>query len=97
MSQTRKNEGVHCLPNGKDFYRECLTWHLETKMSPEEVHSVGKSEVARLRQRMEQVIKECGFSGSFKEFLQFLRTNEKFYHKTKVNVLIFRILVISLP
>ena len=34
-----------------------------------------------------QIIKEVGFEGSFKEFLEMLRTEKRFYYDTKVSFL----------
>jgi len=33
-----------------------------------------------------QIIKELGFEGSFKEFLEMLRTEKRFYYDTKVSL-----------
>ena len=32
-----------------------------------------------------QIIKEVGFDGSFKQFLEMLRTEKRFYYETKVS------------
>ena len=55
MKRTRAKEGVLSLPDGKNFYKECLKWHLETDLSPEEVHEKGKQEVARIKAQMIEV------------------------------------------
>ena len=34
-----------------------------------------------------QIIKEVGFEGNFKEFLEMLRTEKRFYYDTKVSFL----------
>jgi uncharacterized protein (DUF885 family) len=48
-------------------------------MTPAEVHALGLTEVARIRAAMDKVIAEAGFSGSFAEFLAFLRSDPRFY------------------
>ncbi len=58
---TRSKEGVLSLPNGKSFYKECLTWHLETEMTPEEVHEKGLQEIKRIKSKMLEVISMRNF------------------------------------
>ena len=55
MKHTRAKEGVLCLPDGKNFYKECLKWHLEIEMTPEEVHEKGKQEIGRIKAQMLEV------------------------------------------
>jgi uncharacterized protein (DUF885 family) len=40
------------------------------------------AEVERIRRQMDSVIKAVNFTGSFQEFISFLRTDERFYPKT---------------
>lgn len=56
-------------------------------MSAEEVHDLGRKEVKRIRSRMDEIIKEVGFQGNFKEFLDMLRTEKRFYFDTKEHLL----------
>ena len=58
MKHTRSKEGVLSLPDGKQFYKECLKWHLEIEMTPEEVHEKGKQEVVRIKDKMLEVKNE---------------------------------------
>lgn len=66
-------------PGGEDYYRHLVALHTTTALTPDEVHALGLAEVARIRARMEQVIAEVGFKGSFAEFLAFLRSDARFY------------------
>jgi uncharacterized protein (DUF885 family) len=51
-------------------------------LSPEDIHAIGKAEVARIRGEMDTVIHDIGFEGDFAAFTEQLRTDEKFYAKT---------------
>jgi uncharacterized protein (DUF885 family) len=62
------------------MYAYNVRWHTTTALSPEEIHRIGLSEVARIRERMQQVIAESGFTGGFDRFLTFLRTDPRFYY-----------------
>ena len=73
--------GVWQLPRGKELYAFRARLFTTTKLTPEEIHRLGLEEVKRIRGEMEAIIKQVGFQGSFEEFLQFLRTDPRFYYK----------------
>ena len=58
-----------------------------TDMTPEEIHNIGLSEVARIRGEMEEVIEEVGFDGDINAFNDFLRTDPQFYYETAEELL----------
>jgi uncharacterized protein (DUF885 family) len=78
-----KKVGARQWPNGKAYYEHRVRNYTTTDMTPKEVHDKGLSEVARIRQEMMEVISEVKFKGGFKAFLKYLRTDPKFYPKTK--------------
>jgi uncharacterized protein (DUF885 family) len=51
-------------------------------MSPEQIHQVGLDEVRRIRSEMDEVINKSGWTGSMSGFLEFLRTDARFYVTT---------------
>ncbi|GAM96762.1 protein of unknown function DUF885 [alpha proteobacterium U9-1i] len=71
--------GIRSVPNGEDYYRFLVRFHTTTNMTPEEIHALGQSEVARIRTAMEGVMREVGFGGTFAQFQNFLRTDPQFY------------------
>ncbi|MEM6410732.1 MAG: DUF885 domain-containing protein [Pseudomonadota bacterium] len=77
---TRVLPGIVALPTGREQYRALVRQHTtRPDLTPERVHEIGRSEVARIRQQMEETIAETDFEGSFTEFLEFLRTDPQFY------------------
>jgi uncharacterized protein (DUF885 family) len=76
--QKPDKQGAQALPNGTDFYNAALYLSTTTEMTADEIHELGKSEVARLRAEMEKVKEETGFKGTLEEFFVFMRTNKKF-------------------
>jgi uncharacterized protein (DUF885 family) len=71
------------LPNGRDFYRHCTRkFTTVDDLTPEEIHAIGKQEVARIRGEMDEIIDRVGFEGDFAAFTEKLRTDPKFYAKT---------------
>ncbi|MCH1920918.1 DUF885 family protein [Shewanella sp. A3A] len=70
------------LPDGKAFYQSQINTYTTLDLSAEQIHQIGLDEVARIKQRMFDVMKQVKFDGSLKEFLDFLRTDPQFYVKT---------------
>jgi uncharacterized protein (DUF885 family) len=70
------------LPAGMAYYQAQVAEMTTTEMDAREIHELGKREVARIRGEMDRVIASTGFQGGFAEFLAFLRTDERFYHKS---------------
>jgi len=69
-------------PDGERSYRFLVRRETTTSMTPDEIHQLGQSEVARIRGLMEATIGETGFKGGFAEFLHMLRTDKRFYAQT---------------
>jgi uncharacterized protein (DUF885 family) len=87
IPNARTTIGASDLPKGRDFYRHRVRLYTTLNLTPEQVHERGLAEVARIRSEMEQVIRETGFQGDFAAFLQFLRTDPRFYARTPEQLL----------
>jgi len=85
--RARPREGVGSLPDGARYYAARVKSFTTTDMTPRQVHQLGLSEVARIRAEMDAVMRETGFTGSFPEFLTFLRTDPRFYATTREDLL----------
>lgn len=83
----RSEIGISATPNGKAFYENRVRYYTTTNMTAEQVHQLGLQEVKRIRGEMDAIIKQVGFTGSFKEFVEFLRTDPQFYAKTPEELL----------
>jgi uncharacterized protein (DUF885 family) len=88
LPNTRDTAGIGSLPNGANWYAHLVRYHTTTHMTPEQIHALGLSEVARIRAEMQNVQKHYGFEGSLTEFLRWQNTSEKFRpFKTEQQVL----------
>lgn len=76
---TRSSPAISSLPNGDGVYRQLVRFHTTTNMNPEEIHRLGKSEVARIEKEMEKIISELGYDMTVSDFSSFIRSDEKFY------------------
>lgn len=76
---TRESIALSDLPDGREWYAYKIHRYTTTHLSPEEIHEIGLSEVKRIRKKMEGIITQVGFEGTFYEFTEFLRTDPRFY------------------
>ena len=76
---TRTTLAAYDLPDGKAFYQQQIVEYTTLDMTPDEIHQLGLSEVARLHDEMVAQMKKTGFKGDFPAFLNYLRTDPKFY------------------
>jgi uncharacterized protein (DUF885 family) len=79
--------GVWQLPQGEARYRFAARQHTTTKVTPEEIHAIGLSEVKRIRGEMQAIIDKVGYQGSFRDFSVFLKSDPQFYYKTPEELL----------
>ena len=79
--------GVWQVPNSSPTYAYLARSMTTTTFTPEQVHELGLSEVKRIRGEMEKVKDQTGFKGTFAEFLNYLRTDSKFYFKDSDDLL----------
>lgn len=75
----RQTIAAVALPDGPSSYAYSVKWHTTTALSPEQIHETGLAEVKRIRAEMDKVIAASGFSGTYEDFVQFLRTDPRFY------------------
>ncbi len=70
------------LPDGAAFYAHRIHYFTSLHMTAREVHQIGLDEVKRISSEMQAVIKKTGWQGSMPGFLEFLRTDPRFYVTT---------------
>ncbi len=78
----RKSAAGNSLPGGNAYYAWQVRRYTTLSMPAETIHQLGLDEVRRIRLAMDSVQRQVGFTGSFAEFLQFLRTDPRFYYAT---------------
>ena len=78
----RTSVGIKEIKNGKEYYEFLARKFTTTNLTPLEIHNIGLAEVKRIKEEMEALIKEVKWEGTFKAFLDDLRTNPKFYYDT---------------
>ncbi|MEP2936124.1 MAG: DUF885 domain-containing protein [Gilvibacter sp.] len=88
IPNTRDAIGVSATPGGADFYQDRINFYTtSTEYTAQDIHDIGLKEVARIKAKMQGIIKELEFEGSFADFLKFLRTDPQFYATTPKELL----------
>jgi uncharacterized protein (DUF885 family) len=89
------------LPEGKAYYQSKILEFTTLTLTPEQIHAIGLSEMAKIHAEMLTTMKQSGFKGDLHPseqvrspgtpdlpaFLQFLRTDPQFYAKTPEELL----------
>ncbi len=84
----RATPGLASLPGGRRAYAAAVADHTAgAGYTPEEIHALGKTEVARIRAEMDAIVRETGFGGEFGDFIRYLRTDAQFYARTPDDLL----------
>ena len=84
---SRTTLGASELPNGRAYYEQKIREFTTLDLTADEIHKLGLAEVERISSEMNAVMKQVGFQGDFAAFLQFLRTDPRFYAKTPEQLL----------
>lgn len=78
LPASRKGLGARSLTDGEGYYRWLVADHTTTALSPDQIHELGRSEVARIRAQMETARAEAGFTGDLAAFIAMLRKEQRF-------------------
>ncbi len=87
MPNCRKKIGITQIPGGQSYYNYLIRYYTTTTMNAKDIHQLGLSETTRIRQEMNTIIESVQFQGDFKAFIEFLRTDSRFYTDTPLDLL----------
>jgi uncharacterized protein (DUF885 family) len=75
------------LPRGGEYYDFLIRRFTTLELDHQAIHRLGLEEMAAIRAEMERVRERAGFAGDFAAFLEFLRTDPRFYAETPEQLL----------
>ena len=87
MPATRGTVGLSALPDGRAWYQFAVRTNTTTDLTPEQIHDIGLSEVARLHREIETVMRQVGFQGDLKAFMRHMQTEPQFRYETREQML----------
>ncbi len=76
-----KAPGVSAQAGGAAYYNFRIREETTTNLTADQIHNIGLSEVARIRNEMVEVAKKAGYE-SREAFIEHLRTDPQYYAKT---------------
>jgi len=82
LVKARTTLAAEKLPDGKAYYQAMIRKFTTLDLTPDQIHEIGLSEVARIKGLMQTTMQKTGFKGTLPEFITFLRTDPQFYAKT---------------
>ncbi|WP_294293622.1 DUF885 domain-containing protein [uncultured Sphingomonas sp.] len=72
---SKGNFGVWALPDGAAYYADRLKQSTTTSLTADQIHDLGLRQVAAIRQEMEAIKREVGFTGTLEQFFDKIRTD----------------------
>jgi uncharacterized protein (DUF885 family) len=88
IPRTRETIAASDLPDGEAYYAYKVRQSTTTDLTPRAIHDIGLAEVARIRGEMDSVIASTDWRGSFAEFVDFLRTDARFFFERAEDLLV---------
>jgi uncharacterized protein (DUF885 family) len=87
IPKSKSNIAAKSWPRGKDYYQNRSDFYTTTSMSVDEIHQLGVREVKRIRAEMQVVVDNLEFDGDINQFIEYLRTDPKFYASSAEDLL----------
>jgi uncharacterized protein (DUF885 family) len=78
LPRARDGVGLVNMKGGDKLYQRLIDSTTTVSMTPDQIHTLGLGEVARIRSEMERIKTGVGHSGSLASFFEHLRTDPKF-------------------
>lgn len=83
VANARAEVGLSSMQGGDTLYRHFIENTTTLPLTPDYIHELGLSEVARITAQMDEVRQEVGFDGTLGEFFEFMRTDPQFHPESR--------------
>ncbi len=83
MAHTRDTVGMDALPDGQAWYAYSVRMMTTTDETPDQIHTIGLNEVARIKKQMDALRVKLEFKGDLQAFFHYLNTDKKFTFPTE--------------
>lgn len=89
LPATRATVGLDKLPNGEAWYAFNARISTTTNLTPDQIHTIGLNEVARIHGEIRKVMAQTGFTGSLQDFFKFMQEDPRFSFKDEAALLAY--------
>jgi uncharacterized protein (DUF885 family) len=86
LARAREGAGMMYMKGGDQLYPYLVQSTTTLPMTPEQIHQLGLSEVARITKEFDKVRQEVGFKGDLHAFFDYMRTSPKFQPKSREQI-----------
>jgi len=83
----RESVGLFDTGDGAAHYAFLVRWYTMTSLSADQIHELGRAEMAKNRAQMEAIRQKVGFQGDLKAFFARMRTDPRFKNRTEQEIL----------
>ena len=83
----RDSIAASALPGGMAYYQYLINTQTTTDLTPEQIHELGLSEVARIQKEMHKIMDQTGFKGTLTQFSAFLNSDPRFFYSNPDDLL----------
>lgn len=81
-----RSDSVSAQPGGRAWYAFRVRQETTTDLTPDQIHAIGLSEIARITAEMDKVAHQAGFA-TRADFIRELRTNPVYYAKSPAELM----------
>jgi prolyl oligopeptidase len=82
LPKSRTHPGVWSIPNGRAMYTYSIRLHTTTRLTPSQIHRIGKRELARISKEIGVILRKVQFNGNLQQYNETLRKDKSNFYTT---------------
>ena len=87
LPKSRVHPGVWSIPNGRAMYTYNIRLHTTTNLTPNQIHRLGKRELARISKEIGLILRRAQFKGTPQQYNDSLRKDRSNFYTTGKDLL----------
>jgi uncharacterized protein (DUF885 family) len=80
LPKSRTHPGIWAVPNGRAIYKYAIRYHTTTRLTPTQIHRIGKQELVRINREIRNILRKAQFKGTLREFNEKLRNDRSNFY-----------------
>src|SRR5256712_803819 len=87
LPKSRTHPGVWSIPNGRAMYAYNIRLHTTTRLTPSQIHRLGKQELVRINKEIGVILRKVQFKGNLQQYNETLRKDKSNFYTTGQDLL----------
>jgi uncharacterized protein (DUF885 family) len=87
LPRSRTHPGIWALPNGRAMYAYAIRYHTTTRLTPSQIHRIGKRELLRINEEIRSILRRARFKGTLQQFNEKLRNDKSNFYTSGQDLL----------